>query len=268
MDVTIEKFICKNQWQYSHTGDANNLWRSSRLTINNGVVLGENDPIGTGLMLEESDILDTDKSNLWVNISYVYIKGCSTCFSAYGATNVTWDNVGCRDNYCGQRDDRNSPKPSGIMYYAGWENPSNVADCCYPTNLKLTNGKFWNTCHMPWIAENKTKAPNAWVEKDLIPEDFELNENPISLNLCFKIDGQEYKADTRAGTDDIHIKNLGLIGDGAIDTDSEYDEDAIETWGDCEDTCKLSSMPWETKCLWGKCRACLDCTDYWSHWVS
>ena len=267
MDVTIEKFICKNQWQYSYTEDAMSLWRTSRSTVTNGVILGENSPTGVGLMMEESDILDTDKSTLYVNVSEVYAKGCSTCFSTYGGTNVTWDNVGCRDNYCGQRGGRNSPKPSGLMWYSGWENPSNVVNCCTPTNLKLENSKFWNTCRMPWIMTNKTKAPNAWAQRDLIAEDFTINEYPISLNLCFKINGQEWKADTREGTDDSHIKNLGLKGNGGIDADSDYDVNAVETWGECEDTCKTSSTTWETKCYWTTCRACLDCTQYWPHWV-
>lgn len=268
-DAIIENFICKNQWQYSYTGDTINLWRSTRLTVSNGVILGENSPTGTGLMLEESDILEENKDNQWVNVDHVYGKGLSTCFSTYGGTNVTWDNVGCRDNYNGARGGRDEHQTSGIMFYAGWENPNNVENCCYPTNIKIRNSKFWNTCHKPWIWSNKQKAPDAWVEQDLIAEDFDLNEHPIDLKLCFKIGEEIYEADTGAGEGDAHIKNLGLQGNGAIDTDSEHSVDAENTWGQCQDMCYAKAhVEWSRKCNWGKCANCMECVEYWPNWVA
>ena len=269
-DVLIENFICKNQWMHSYTGDTMNLWRTTRLTVSNGVILGENSNTGTGLMFEESDILEEDTTNAWVNVDNVWGKGLSTCFSTYGGTNVTWTNVGCRDNYCGFRGNRDwQQEPSGIMFYGGWENPSEIENCCYATNLRLKQSKFWNTCHKPWIWSNKTYCPDAWMEQDLIAEDFDLNEHPIELRICFKINDTVYEADTGAGTGDIFIKNVGLFGDGSIDDNSQYDVNAENTWGECDqDFCYGNeNQTWERKCTWGKCGNCMECVEYWPIWV-
>merc|ERR1711865_241263 len=59
--------------------------------------------------------------------------------------------------------------------------------------------------------------PDAWnpnpdqEDGGLLQEEFNIDEHPIDLELCFTIDGEEYTASTQTG------HNVGLYGDGSID---------------------------------------------------
>ena len=268
-DATISNFICKNQWQYSYPEDAMSLWRSTRVTVTNGVVIGNNATTGVGLMFEESDIVYDDIDDAWCHVQNVYSSGVGVCFSTYGGTNITWENCGCRDNVCGERGGREAG--SSIMWYAGWENPSEVENCCYPQNLKVVDSVFWNACEKPWIWSDKDMCPDAWVQQDIVAQDFDLDEHPVDIRLCFQLDDELYVADTSYGQEMENIENLGLFGDGHIDFESPYDKDEVNDWGICDDWCYgegwVANVEWERKCKWGKCAFCDECIPYWPFWV-
>merc|ERR1711907_30863 len=96
----------------------------------------------------------------WGKVANLFAKGIGgACFSQYGGTNIEWDNVGCKENHCegiGGRD-----AGSGLMYYAGYENPSDISDCCYSTNIEVVGSKWYNSCRTPQLWQSK-KNPNAF----------------------------------------------------------------------------------------------------------
>jgi len=269
-DGHVSNFICKNQWQYSYPEDAISFWRSANSTIKDGVIIGNSATTGVGLMFEQSSVLE-NSWGLAENIQAAHIGGC--CFSAYGGTGIDFKNVGCRDNHCDGRGNRGPG--SGLMFYAGWENPDNYDNCCYSSNQSVT-GEYYNSCRSPVLWQDNSKNPDAWVKTELTKNDFTLNEHPVQVDLCFTIDGQEYKASTAAGTSAEHVANIGLFGTGSIDDNSSYDKDAVNRWNagkTCDETgCRgdgtsstawLVAKAWSTKCGWGKCQGCTECDDFY-----
>lgn len=201
---TVENFICKNQWMYSWPEDAVSMWRSANSTVRNGVIAGSNAATGVGLMFEQSALLD----NSWGLAQDIQVFGAGgCCFSTYGGTNIDFMNVSCRDNHCEGIDGRKAG--SGLMFYAGYENPSNIADCCYSKSIRISGSRWYNSCRTPQLWQS-SKNPNAFIEKDLSESDFTINEHPIDLELCFTIGGQELISSTATG------ENVGLVGDGSI----------------------------------------------------
>lgn len=200
----VYNFICKNQWAYSFPEDAISMWRSANSTVRNGVIAGSNAHTGTGLMFEQSDLLD-HSWGLAQDIQAWGIGGC--CFSTYGGTNITFDNVGCRDNHCKGVGGREAG--SGLMWYAGFENPSNISGCCRSADIRVKRSKWYNSCRTPQIWQSK-ENPDAWVEQDLTESDFTMNEHPITIELCFIVNGTTITSSTKTG------KNTGLVGDGSI----------------------------------------------------
>lgn len=268
-DGIIEKFICKNQWQYAWPEDSISIWRSGRMTVRDGSIIGNNALTGVGFMWEESNIL-TDS---WGLIERVNIRGTGTCHSNYGGSNVTWNDCGCRDNVCEGRGGRDPG--SSLMWYSGWENPDHIDNCCFARNAKIQASRFWNACTSPWVWRDVTENPEAWMEIDLTPEDFTFNDHPIDLKICFIVPDDNgvdtrYEADTGAGSGAEQIANLGLVGDGRIDYESQYDMNAENAWGICEDTCYdgwEATQEWELKCTWGKCAFCTECQPHWDYWI-
>lgn len=267
----VSDFICKNQWQYSYPEDAISFWRSANSTIKDGVILGNSASTGVGLMFEQSDILNNVAETGGVQTSWGLaenIQGAGiggACYSAYGGTNIVFKNCGCRDNHCAGR--ANRAPGSAIMWYAGWENPSNIENCCFSSNCTVEGGKYYNTCRKPYIWQG-SENPNAWVKQEIAKVDFVLNEHPVQIDLCFKINGEEYKASTAAGTSEEHIKNIGLYGSGFIDDSSSYNKNQVNNWR-AGKPCKEASCeggwrdnePWSTKCDWGNCQGCDQCAD-------
>jgi hypothetical protein len=158
------------------------------------------------------------------------LGGC--CFSTYGGTNIEFKDVECKDNHCDGIDGRNAG--SGLMFFAGYENPSNYSDCCYSSNISGTNAKWYNSCRCNanrrgsdppgCVLWQSSENPDAWVSKDFTEQNFEINEHPIELELCFTIDGEEYVASSVTRT------NVGLYGNGEIDySDASCDSDGICT---------------------------------------
>jgi len=276
---TVTNFICKNQWKYSYPEDAISFWRSANSTIADGVILGNSASTGVGLMFEESSVLKTDTGHAsWGKATNIDVQGVGgACFSMYGGTNIVLDNTNCRDNHCVGVAGRKAA--SGIMYYAGWENPSNFPNCCYSQNGKIKNSKFYNTCRSPWIwagsetdPETGVKNQEAWTNiniKDpfsgghLQRQDFQVNPTPIKLELCFKLpDGKEYKANVDEKS--APKANLGLIGDGSVDLDIKNIKVATKNkYGKCTNdatfSCNNQRAPWPARCTWGKCNGCDQC---------
>merc|ERR1712100_551412 len=169
--------MCKNQWMYSWPEDAISMWRSANSTVRNGVIAGSNAATGVGLMFEQSAILQ-DSWGLAQNINVWGTGGC--CFSTYGGTSITFENVGCKDNHCEGINGRNAG--SGLMYFAGYENPSEIDDCCYSSNIQVVGSKWYNSCRTPQLWQSK-KNPNAFVKKDLTEANFSFDEHQLDLEL-------------------------------------------------------------------------------------
>lgn len=216
-EPVTENFICKNQYEYSWPEDLISMWRSPNATVRNGLLAGNNANTGTGTMFEQSALLD-NSWGLGQNLQAYKIGGC--CFSTYGGTRITWDNVQCKDNHCTSEGGRPSSLGSQ-MFYAGYENPGGIDNCCASSDISIT-GNWYNSCALgsdykppsdTWIPGKvlgvSTMNPDAWVKKDLTMEDF-TPKAPIELELCFTIDGKEYKAST------VTQENVGLFGDGSV----------------------------------------------------
>lgn len=193
------------------------MWRSSNATVRNGLLAGNNANTGTGTMFEQSTILD-NSWGLAKNLQAYHIGGC--CFSTYGGTNITWDNVQCKDNHCEGVGGRPSSLGS-LMFFAGYENPGDFENCCPSSDISIT-GEWYNSCNLgkdykphsdTWIPGKvlgvSKMNPDAWVKKDLTMKDFQIKA-PIELELCFMIGGEKYVAST------VTQENVGLYGDGSI----------------------------------------------------
>ena len=143
----------------------------------------------------------------------------------------------------------------------------------------------FNACRDPVLWQSSAN-PDAWVEKDLIEQDFTVNEHPIDLELCFLVDGEEVTSSTVTNSE------VGLMGDGSIAYGSttpyprtppppppppQLCSDSCATatspcsmaecdgcascGGFCQEACQdyTSDKPWEARCSWGKCKQCSAC---------
>ena len=225
----ISDFICKQQYWYSYPEDMISIWRSPNSTVQDGVLLGNSASTGVGLMFEQSsqgtEDSGVDLANSWglaKNLRGTGIGGC--CFSTYGGTQIQFQDVGCKNNHCEGVVGREAG--SALMFFVGFENPSEYSNCCYSSNISLSDSKWYNTCRsgggdQTYAPSNvlwrSSHNPDAWYPNPnqeaggLMQEDFTINEHPIDLELCFTIDGKEYTASTQTG------HNVGLYGDGSID---------------------------------------------------
>ena len=157
------------------------------------------------------------------------------------------------------------------MWYAGWENPDEIENCCFSRNAKIKNSKFWNACESPWVWRAVEHNPEAWMEIDLTAEDFDFNDHPIHLKLCWILpDGSKHCSDTSENTS-TDLTMLGLVGDGRIDYESDFDQDEVNEWGRCEDECHTGTweqtVDWSLKAEWGKCAFCDESIPYWDFWI-
>ena len=120
--------------------DALSFWRNDNATVRDGVILGNNAATGTGMMFEQSSILD-NSWGLAQNLQAVGIGGA--CYSAYGGTRITLDNVACKENHCEGINGRSAA--SGLMFFAGWENPGEFDNCCATSDQVLKNSRWCGT---------------------------------------------------------------------------------------------------------------------------
>jgi len=141
---TLSDFTCIQDNKIAFPEDDISVWNSSYSTVKRGFVQGGNAPHGVGVISEMSDhcvIEDVD----------VTLVG-GTCFSAYGATNLTFlrtrakNNFGegtCKDSrgYC---KDPNGLWPNSNEYEGDTSVPDKTCACDTDSNKRCdTNGGVW-----------------------------------------------------------------------------------------------------------------------------
>ena len=115
------------------------MWRSANTTVQDGLIAGSNAVTGVGLMFEQSAPLE-NSWGLARNVQVHKLGGC--CFSAYGGTNIQYQNAECRDNHHGHAG-RDRGDNGGLMFYAGWEDPSHFGNgCCACSNISYVESKW------------------------------------------------------------------------------------------------------------------------------
>ena len=91
----LDDFYCHNDPDISWTGDSMNMWRSSEVTISNGLINGSNAPTGMCIMFEGSD--PAVHGGLIENVEAI---NCLGCFSGYPANGLRQNNVTCANQAC------------------------------------------------------------------------------------------------------------------------------------------------------------------------
>jgi hypothetical protein len=124
----IEDFTCVQDNEIAFPEDDVSLWNSSYAIARRGLIKGGNAPNGVGIIMEMSD-------NVVVEDVDVTLVG-GTCFSAYGAKNVTFLRTRAKDNHAdggclegkGYCKDMNGNWPNSITYVGDETVPDKT--CC------------------------------------------------------------------------------------------------------------------------------------------
>jgi hypothetical protein len=94
-NTTIDGFSCLNEMGKSWVGDTISMWRSSDVTLKNGVVDGNNAPFGICVMYEGSS--KKTKGGLVENVE---ARHCQGCFSGYPSNGLVMTGNTCADHWC------------------------------------------------------------------------------------------------------------------------------------------------------------------------
>lgn len=112
-NATLEDFYTKNDINVSWTEDNVNSWRSSNTKIRRGLIDGNNSPSGVGVIFEHGSFAN---GGLVENVDAVRMS--NGCFSAADAHNITFRNVRCQRNLCGNVGGRGASSSNSLMFHS------------------------------------------------------------------------------------------------------------------------------------------------------
>ena len=112
-DATLEDFYTKNDINISWTEDNVNSWHSSNSTIRRGLVDGNNSRSGVGVIFEHAAVAT---GGLVEDVDAIRMG--NGCFSAADAHNVTFRNVRCQQNLCGNVGGRGASLSNSLMFHS------------------------------------------------------------------------------------------------------------------------------------------------------
>ena len=131
-----------------------NVYKSTNVTIRNGLIDGNNAPSGVGVIFDG----DTG-AGLVEDVDAIHMG--NGCFSNYaGADGNTFRRVRCRENICTSQDGRGAPSSNALMFCG---KPAGVA------NTRLEQAKYFASCNgnVSWPAQSFSPF-------ELVKDDFTL----------------------------------------------------------------------------------------------
>ncbi len=196
--VIIEDFYNFNDLNVSWTEDNINLYKANNAIIRRGCVDGNNSPSGCGVIFDGSGggIL----GGLVENVDALH-QG-NGAFSAYGATNTSFNNVRTRDGHNTGVGGRAKPSSNGLSFssYNGssgttlvgqYHNPANAGNLIYDTKTYAS----WTIADVNFVARGPialTGMPYA-VVPSLVPPVLTYSVSNGMLNLSWATDHLGYR---------------------------------------------------------------------------
>ena len=136
-DTVLDNFTCINDLDIAWPEDSISAYRSSNISITNGVVEGSNAPTGICVMFEGSDPDVHD--GLIENVEARYCQGC---FSGYPINGLTQRNVTCASPVCRSDD----PPRGGKDFVNMWTAGDNYRDDVYAYNIDVQDSFYYDPC--------------------------------------------------------------------------------------------------------------------------
>ena len=158
------------------------MWRSSDVTLKNGVVDGNNAPFGICVMYEGSS--KKVKGGLVENVE---ARHCQGCFSGYPSNGLVMTGNTCADHWCDGTPER-GPKTGKFNL---WQFGHNYLHKVYAQNNVVDDSYYQNTCgedktRLFWAKAPETSAPTVtWGEFTDIGDSYEPKK---ALELSFPWD--------------------------------------------------------------------------------
>ena len=126
---TLQDFSCENPPATSWPEDIVSVFQSSNVTVQRGLVDGNNSTNGVGIMFEQSGGVGT--GGLCQDVDAIHQS--DGCFSAYPGTNVVFNRTRSRDNF--NTDQGRGLPASGALAWAGGPGSS---------GLQIQNSNYFN----------------------------------------------------------------------------------------------------------------------------
>ncbi len=164
-DCVVDGFYIQNDPGKSWVEDNISVYHTSRCTIKNGLIKGNDAPYGAAIQFEQRQ--GTDADGLVDNVRALGTMNAG--FSTYPGFNVTFRRTALKDNFCKDQG-RGAPASGGLGWQAGGianGAPSNSQ------NVQIENSVYFNLC-------NNNLTFGSWGLIDLKQEDF-TEESPISI---------------------------------------------------------------------------------------
>jgi len=159
----LQDFSVENPKATSWPEDNVSAFESSNITIQRGLIDGNNSPTGVGIMFEQSDGVTSGGKAIDVDA----VRMGNGCFFAYPGRNITFQRTRCRDNICTSQG-RGAPTSAGLAW--GGSPESN--------NLQVLDSKHKNLCGgLAWDASRFNTL-------ELTEQDFTLRA-PQRLSFCW-----------------------------------------------------------------------------------
>jgi len=169
----LRDFSCEND-NSSWTEDNINVYESNNVTVQRGLIDGNNSPTGDGVMFECGD-----RAHAYMNAGSVLdvdtINQGNGCFGGWGVSNVVFQRVRAARTHCTGWAGRGAPS-SGALVFAGGKEAGQVPS----HNLQIINASYAELCkkNLVWPGSAFTRVE--LVEKPFVPRE------PIRLQFCWE----------------------------------------------------------------------------------
>ncbi len=161
-DSLLEDFSNVNPLETSWVEDNVSVYQSDRCTIRRGIIDGNNDKTGVGVMLEFADecvVEDVDT-----------IRQGNGSFSSYPGTNNVFRRCRAMDNYCGPTAKGDGPPTSGSLIFASSPEAQGTV---------FTECAYWNACNPNNILWNRSTVTTADIrEQEFEPQPIQVIDLP------------------------------------------------------------------------------------------
>lgn len=145
----LEDFYTKNDPAVAWTEDNISIWNAENVTIRRGLIDGNNSPSGIGVIFEHGSgsAEDVDTVNMG-----------NGCFSAADAHDVTFKNVRCRDNICGDLNGRGTSLSNALMFHSYLNE--------YENNIRYSESSYWGSCNDNIAWDDETMVIKEFTERN------------------------------------------------------------------------------------------------------
>ena len=134
---SLNNFTCLNELYIAWPEDSISMYRSSDMSVTNGVVEGSNAPTGICVMYEGSD--PDAAGGLIENVEARYCQGC---FSGFPIRDLVQRNNVCASPVCKSDD----PPRGGKDFVNMWTAGDNTRDGIYADNILVEDSYYYDGC--------------------------------------------------------------------------------------------------------------------------